>query len=85
MINTAKLNLKGLKGTKDILTYYPKTLNDVEEILTALLNCEILVDITRVKDRDKQRFLDHLCGACFCLNKGICKLDKNVYLIIDKK
>ena len=75
---------EGLQGTKDITPYYPKSLQDVEEVLTALKNGEIIIDISQVKQRDKQRFVDHVCGACYSLNKGICTLKKDTYLIVDK-
>ncbi|MBO5850719.1 MAG: cell division protein SepF [Clostridia bacterium] len=84
MKTSCEVTKNGLQGTKDITPYYPRSLGDVEEVLSALKQSEIIVDITHIKSRDKQRFLDLLCGACFCLNKGICTLKTNVYLIIDK-
>lgn len=84
MKNGAYLNPSGLQGTKDITPYFPTCLSDAEGILTALKQSEIIVDITNLKHRDKQRFLDLLCGASYCLNKGICTLKKDTYLIVDK-
>jgi FtsZ-interacting cell division protein YlmF len=82
--NGAYLNPSGLQGTKDITPYYPLLLSDAEEILAALKESEIIVDISNLKHRDKQRFLDLLCGAAYCLNKGICTLKKDAYLIVNK-
>ncbi len=75
----------GLQGAKDIETVYPKTLTDLQDVITQIKTSEILVGISLLKQKDKQRFLDILCGACYALNKGICPLNKEIYLIVDKR
>ncbi len=81
-LNTVNENLQ---GTKDIKTVYPKTLTDVEAVIDDIKRNEILIGIATLKQKDKQRFLDVLCGACYALNKGICPINKEIYLIVNKQ
>lgn len=81
-LNTVNENLQ---GTKDIKTVYPKTLTDVEAVIDDIKRNEILISIATLKQKDKQRFLDVLCGACYALNKGICPISKEIYLIVNKQ
>lgn len=78
-----KFNLNGL-GTKDIKTFIPTKLTEVEEIIAYLKNNPLILNVSKLKGNKSQRILDILLGACLLLNKGICPLDKHNYLLLDK-
>ncbi len=69
---------------ENIKTFYPRSLKEVEEIIKYLKTNPLILSLTKLKNNDKQRALDLVCGACYALNKSICVLDKNNYLFIDK-
>ncbi len=71
-------------GTKDIKVFSPFDLQNAEEILIFMQTNPLIVNFENLKQNKKQRFLDLLTGGAVALNKGICVLDKNNFLILDK-
>ena len=78
------LNLENL-GTKDIKTFIPQSINEVEKIALYLIKNPLILNVSRLKGNISQRVLDILLGASLVLNKGICPLDKENYLFVDKQ
>ncbi len=73
-----------LQGTKEIKTFIPYSLKEVEEIIVYLKNYPLIVNISKLKNGDAQRLLDLLTGAICALDKNVCILDKDNYLFIKK-
>ena len=72
-----------LKGTEDIKNFAPVSLDEAEQIIDYLKAKPLILSLNYLKGLNAQRFLDLTCGACYALNKKICVLEKNTYLIID--
>ena len=73
-----------LKGTKEIKTFIPYSLSEVEEIILHLKNYPLIVNVSKLKSKDVQRLLDLLTGAICALDKNVCILDKENYLFLKK-
>ncbi len=69
---------------ENVKAFYPRSLNEVEEIINYLKTNPLILSLVNLKNTDKQRALDLVCGACYSLNKNVCKLDKNNFLFIEK-
>ena len=71
-------------GTKDITAFTPTSLSDVEEIIEYLKLNPLILNLTKLKEKNRQRFLDLITGAMCALDKNVCVLDKENYLFFKK-
>ncbi len=78
-----KINLNDF-GTKDIKTFIPTKFEDAEQIVKYLKDNPLILNLSKLKGNKAQRFLDILLGACLLIDKGVCPLDKDNYLFLDK-
>ena len=76
--------LERLKGTKEIKSFAPHSLNEIEEVIDFLKYSPIILNTSKLKADKQQRFLDLVSGAVIVLDKRICILDKDNYLFVDK-
>ncbi len=78
------LNLKNNKGTKEIKNFIVNDLSNIEEILNYIKQYPSIICLNNCKQHLKQRIIDIITGAIYVLDKKICPLDKDNYLIIKK-
>ena len=69
---------------KEIKTFTPSSINEVEEIIEYLKISPLILNISYLKANEVQRVLDVLTGAICVLDKKVCVLDKENYLFLDK-
>ena len=80
--NLQQLSTK--KGTKEIKNFVVIDLSNIEEILTYIKLYPAIICLNNCKQHLKQRVIDVITGAIYILDKKVCPLDKDNYLIIDK-
>ena len=78
------LNLKNNKGTKEIKNFIANDLSNIEEILNYIKQYPAIICLNNCKQHLKQRIIDIITGAIYVLDKKVCPLDKDNYLIIKK-
>ncbi len=71
-------------GTKDIKSFAPNSLSESEEIINFLKFNPLILNTSKLKASQKQRFLDLMTGAICALDKHVCVLDNNNYLFLSK-
>lgn len=71
-------------GTKDIKAFAPSSLSEVEEIINYLKFNPLILNLSKLKDKNRQRLLDLITGAMCALDKNVCVLDKENYLFFKK-
>jgi hypothetical protein len=71
-------------STKEIKNFIVNDLSNIEEILTFIKNNPAIICLNGCKQHLKQRVIDIITGAIYMLEKNICPLDKDNYLIIKK-
>lgn len=69
------------KGT-EVTRFCPKKAEETEEIINFIRSAPAIVNLSLCRGESAQRIADILCGAVYALNKKICPLDKDNYLII---
>lgn len=70
------------KGT-EVMRFCPKKAEETENIINHVKSAPAIVNLSLCRGDNAQRVLDVLCGAVYALNKKICPLDKDNYLIIE--
>ncbi len=81
-INLQDVTIK--KGTKEIKNFIVTDLSNIEEILNYIKQNPTIICLQGCKQHLKQRVVDIITGAIYMLDKNICPLDKDNYLIIKK-
>ncbi|MBQ3234833.1 MAG: cell division protein SepF [Clostridia bacterium] len=71
-------------GEKDVKTFTPVGTEDCLEIINYIKLSPALICLNSADKAIKQRIIDVLCGACTALSLGLCMIDKNNILIIEK-
>ena len=66
------------------MRFCPRKAEETEEIVDYIKTAPAIVNVSECKGDGAQRVVDILCGAVYALNKKICPLDKDNYLVVDK-
>lgn len=77
-------DLNKTKGTKEIKNFIVTDLSNIEEILNYIKQNPAIICLSSCKQYLKQRVIDIITGAIYVLDKNVCPLDKDNYLIIKK-
>lgn len=87
--NSPRLNLNfnqntdsSLSGRPGVNIYYPKSYDDVREIIDLLtVGKQAVVNLNDLKEETAQRVIDLLCGAVYALKGGLCEIENNIFVI----
>lgn len=86
---TSRLNLNfnqntdsSLSGRPGVNVYYPKSYDDVREIIDLLtVGKQAVINLNDLKSETAQRVIDLLCGAVYALKGGLCEIETNIFVI----
>lgn len=72
------------KGTEDIKVFAPETTEDCSQIIDYLRKSPAIINFKNSPEKIVQRLIDVLCGAAYALHLGVCILDKENLIIVEK-
>ena len=72
------------KGTEDIKVFTPQTTEDCAFIIDYLRGSPAIISFKNAPTKLVQRIIDVLCGAAYALHLGVCMLDKENMIIVEK-
>ena len=72
------------KGTEDIKVFTPQTTEDCSIIIDYLRGNPAIINFKNAPQKLVQRLIDVLCGAAYALHLGVCVLDKENLIIVEK-
>ncbi|MEG2414203.1 MAG: cell division protein SepF [Clostridia bacterium] len=69
------------RDIQNVIITYPKTFTDVQVIIDSLRNRQaIIVDLTKIIDKNSQRILDYLSGAIYALGGSQQRIGDSMFL-----
>ena len=69
-------------GQAGVSVFYPKSFDDVAEIIDLLtMRRQIVVNLKDVKDNTTQRVVDILWGAVYALKGAMHEIEKNIFVV----
>ena len=73
---------ESLSGRPGVNIYYPKSYDDVREIIDLLIvGKQAVVNLNDLQEETAQRVIDLLCGAVYALKGGLCEIETNIFVI----
>lgn len=73
---------ESLSGRPGVNIYYPKSYDDVREIIDLLIvGKQAVINLNDLQEETAQRVIDLLCGAVYALKGGLCEIETNIFVI----
>ena len=77
---------ESLSGRPGVNIYYPKSYDDVREIIDLLIvGKQAVVNLNDLHEETAQRVIDLLCGAVYALKGGLCEIESNIFVITRRR
>jgi len=81
-LNYSQNNDDSLSGRPGVNIYYPKSYDDVKEIIDLLIvGKQAVVNLNDLKEETAQRVIDLLCGAVYAIKGGLCEIENNIFVV----
>lgn len=81
-VNFSQTSDKSISDRPEVNVFFPKSFDDVKEIIDVLLaGKQTVVNLRDLSDETAQRVIDIICGAIYALKGGLCEIEKNIFVI----